>query len=211
MRSTFIDTAAATLQLLDDPAVAAAWPAPSALPDMTVGGLAAHLARAVLTVHGYLAGEPPAGDADVVDAAGYLLAAVPDTARDSDTNVQVLARAEAGGRDGADAVRQRAAAALWDLRGDLPGTPSDRVLAVLGGTAIGLDDYLATRIVELVVHAGDLVASVDGLGPPTLPEAGEAVTVRVLAEVARRRTSTAAMVTTLARRERAPTQVPRAF
>lgn len=211
MRSTFIDTASAALRLLDDASVAAAWPAPSALPGMTVGGLAAHLARAVLTVQGYLAADAPAADAEVVDAAGYLLTALPDTARDTDVNAQVLARAEAGGRDGADAVRQRAAAALADLRRDLPGAPSDRVLAVLGGTAIRLDDYLATRIVELVVHADDLVASVDGLGPPALPDAGETVAVQVLAEVARRRTSTAAMVATLARRERAPAQVPRAF
>ncbi len=211
MRSTFIDTAAAALRLLDEPAVDAAWSGPSALPDMTVGGLAAHLARAVLTVQGYLAADGPAAGAEVVDAAGYLLTALPDTARDSDINTQVLARAEAGGRDGADGVRQRAAAALSDLRRDLPGTPADHVLAVLGGTAIQLDDYLATRIVELVVHADDLAVSVDGIGPPALPNAGEAVAVRVLAEVARRRTSTAVMVTTLARRERAPAQVPRAF
>lgn len=211
MRTTFIDTAATALRLLDEPAVAAAWPNQSALPGMTVGGLAAHLARAVLTVHGYLAADGPDADAEVVDAAGYLLTALPDTSRDTDVNTRVLARAEAGGQDGPDAVRSRAAEALTDLRRDLPAAATDRVLAVLGGTAIQLDDYLATRIVELVVHADDLVASVDGVDAPTLPDAGEAVAVRVLAEVARRRTSTAAMVTTLARRERAPAQAPRAF
>lgn len=145
-----------------------------------------------------------------MDAAGYLLAALPDPARDSDVNTQVLARAEAGGQDGPDAVSRQAAAALADLRGALPGMPEGHVLAVLDGIAIQLDDYLATRMVELVVHADDLVASA-GIDPPALPAAGEAVAVRVLAEVARRRTSTAAMVTTLARRERAPAQVPRAF
>lgn len=211
MRATFIETAAATLRLLDEPAVEAAWTSPSALAGLTVGGLAAHLARAVLTVQGYLAAEGPSPDAEVVDAAGYLLAALPDTGRDSDVNAQVLARAEAGGRDGVAAVRQRAAAALTDLRRDLPGIAPDHVLAVLGGIAIPLDDYLATRIVELVVHADDLLASVEGIESAAVPTAGESVAVGVLAEVARRRTSTTAMVTTLARRERAPTQVPCAF
>lgn len=211
MRATFIDTAAAALRLLDEPAVATAWESPSALPGMSVGGLAAHLARAVLTVHGYLAADEPPADAEAVDAAGYLLTALPDTSPDSDVNAQVLARAEAGGQDGPEGVRSRAAAALSDLRRDLPTAPADRVLAVLGGTAIQLDDYLATRIVELVVHADDLVASIEDLGAPGLPAAGEAVAVGVLAEVARRRTSTTAVVRTLARRERAPAQVPRAF
>lgn len=211
MRTTFIDTAAGALRLLDEPAVAAAWASESALPGMTVGGLAAHLARAVLTVQGYLADATPSPDAEIVDAAGYLLAALPDPGGDSDVDAQVLARAEAGGQDGADAVSQRAAAALDDLRRDLPAVPADHVLAVLGGVAIRLDEYLATRIVELVVHADDLVASVERMRPPALPAAGEATAVRVLAEVARRRTSTRAMVTTLARRERAPRQVPRAL
>lgn len=211
MRATFIQTAAAILGLLDEPAVEAAWTAPSALAGMTVGGLSAHLARAVLTVQGYLAAEGPSPDAEVVDAAGYLLAALPDPERDSDVNAQVLARAEAAGKDGVEAVRHRAAAALTDLRRDLPDVASDHVLAVLGGIAIALDDYLATRIVELVVHTDDLVASVEGIESPAVPTAGESVAVGVLAEVARRRTSTTAVLTTLARRERAPAQVPRAF
>lgn len=211
MRTTFIDTAATVLPLLHEPAIEAAWTGRSALPGMTVGGLAAHLARAVITVQGYLAGEPPSADAELVDAAGYLLAALPDPARDSDVNAQVLARAEAGGQDGVDAVSQRAAAALDELRRVLPTIPADHVLAVLGGIAIPLDDYLATRVVELVVHVDDLVASVDELEPPVLPAAGEATAVGVLAEVARRRTSTQAMITTLARAERAPEQVPRAL
>lgn len=211
MRTTFIDTAATALPLLGAPAVEAAWTDQSALPGMTVGGLAAHLARAVVTVQGYLTGEPPSPDAELVDAAGYLLDAVPDPARDSDVNAQVLARAEAGGQDGVVAVSRRATAALDDLRRELPAVPADHVLAVLGGIAIPLDDYLATRVVELVVHVDDLVASIDDLQPPVLPAAGEATAVRVLAEVARRRTSTRAMITTLARAERAPGQVPRAL
>lgn len=211
MRTTFLDTAEAALRLLGEERLAAAWHEASVLEGLTVGGLAAHLARAVVTVQTYLTDDPPPARAETVDAAGYLTTALPDTDPASDVNRQVLARAEAGGADGVDAVRRTATAAFDELRRALAEAPADRRCSVLGGIAIGLDDYLATRVLELVVHSDDLVASVAGLAPPDLPEEGEHVAVGLLAEVARRRHGTTAMVRALARRERAPAEPPRAF
>lgn len=211
MRDLFLATATACVDALDDGRLAAVWDQPSALAGMTVGGLVAHTTRAVLTVERYLAAPPPPVDAARVDAAGYLLAALPDTSPDSDTNRQVLARAEEGGTPGQPAVVARLRSALDVLRDQLPIAPTQRPLTVLGGLAIALDDYLATRVLELVVHLDDLDASVDGFAPPALPTGAAGTTVGLLAEAARRRHGTSAMVTTLARAERAPAATPRAF
>src|SRR3954454_3726206 len=46
----FLAAARSAQALLTEPAVAAGWGAPSALPEMTVGGLAAHLAHQAVSV-----------------------------------------------------------------------------------------------------------------------------------------------------------------
>lgn len=211
MRDLFLSTATAATDALHDDHVAHAWDQPSALPGMTVGGLVAHTARAVLTVDHYLAAPPPPAGATPVDAAGYLLTALPDTARQSEVNQRVLARAEEGGATGLVTVAATLRTALDALHRQLPDVPDDRVVAVLGGLAVTLDDYLATRVLELVVHLDDLAASVEQFTPPGLPPAAARVAVGLLAEAARRRHGTAAMVAALARAERAPAVPPRAF
>ncbi len=50
VRSAYAEAAAAAVTLLTEPAVAAAWDQPSALPHWRVGGLAGHLARQVTSV-----------------------------------------------------------------------------------------------------------------------------------------------------------------
>jgi hypothetical protein len=66
---------------------------------------------------------------------------------------------------------------------------------------IRLDDYLATRLVELCVHTDDLAASLE-LPAPQLPEPATAAAICTLVDVARIRHGDAAVLRALARRER---------
>lgn len=211
VRDLFVETAAAALEAIGDRAVATAWGEPSALPGLTVGALAAHEARALSTVRRYLDGDDGSEPPTLLDAAGYVLSVLPDTSRDSDVNVGVAARATAAAQDGSTAVVTAAAGDLAWLRQTLPDLPATRTVRVKDGVGMLLDDYLETRIVELVVHHDDLAVSLPDAGLDDLPDEAGQVAVAVLAEVARRRSSTSAMVATLARRERAPAEPPRAL
>ena len=97
------------------------------------------------------------------------------------------------------------------LRTTLPHLREGHTVVVLDHVVMRLDDYLQTRILELVVHHDDLDVSVAGRPRRDLPDDACAVAVGVLAEVARRRTSTSAMIAALARRERAADEPPRAL
>lgn len=210
-RDLFLATAAAALDAWDDPAVDDAWEQDSALAELTVGALVAHAARALSTVRRYLEAADPPPDATLVDAAGYLVAVIPDPDPSSSVNVGVRERAASAAADGHERVIGDARELLSDLRDELPFVAADHVLGVKDGVAMHLDEYLATRLVELVVHHDDIDVSVAGAPRRPLPDEAGAVAVATLAEVARRRTSTTAMVRALARRERAGDEPPRAL
>src|SRR5688572_29866014 len=63
------------VELLSDPAVERDWTEPSVLDGYRVGGLAAHLVRAIETIRQYGEADPPPPGAVLVDAAGYYTAA----------------------------------------------------------------------------------------------------------------------------------------
>ncbi|HET9692692.1 MAG TPA: maleylpyruvate isomerase N-terminal domain-containing protein, partial [Acidimicrobiales bacterium] len=112
------------------------------------------------------------------------------------------------------AIRRRAAevaspghdAVVSDLRGRLErleprlaaAGPEHR-LAVVGGAVMRLGDYLATRIVEQVVHLDDLARSVAVDLSPT-PERCVQTALAVGTAIGRRRFGDAAMVRALYRR-----------
>lgn len=141
----------------------AAWQAPSALPGMTIGALAAHLVRAYTTTATYLAAdEPPAPPGDTIDAAGYFATALAGDADDhASLDRQVLERAVGEAEAGPSGVRERLRDTLAHLATELPRQPATRRVAVLGGIVMLLEDYLATRMVEIAVHSDDLAVSLD--------------------------------------------------
>ena len=125
------------------------WDQPEALGEMTTRELAAHTLRAFITIEGYLVAEPKT-ERVLADAVEYYTAAL------SDPNVHegVATRARQAGRQ------------LIDPVGESEVTIA-RVLALVASTAndepvntfvgqITLTEYLATRVVELGVHALDL-------------------------------------------------------
>ena len=64
-----------------------------------------------------------------------------------------------------------------------------------------LDDYLVTRLIELVVHTDDLAVSLDVAAPP-IPAAATGLVITTLVEVARIRHGDTAVLRALTRRER---------
>lgn len=178
----FIETARVAGTLIADPSVAARWDEPAALPGYTIGGLAAHLARAATTVEAYVDGESPKVAAAPVDASRYFAAALGDhDPISSELHTGIRQRAALLSADGPATISIRVQETLDRLaRSDLN---PEQQLAVFAGMAIRLGEYLKTRIVELTVHSSDLARSVSHPEPP-LPEDAWRIAAEVATEVA---------------------------
>lgn len=206
MRDEFLVTAGSALSLLRHPAVAAAWDRPSALPEFSVRGLAGHLAAQVCQVPAVLA--EPVGTADPVTVAEhYARAAWIGAALDADVNVSVRTSGERLASGGADRLAARFAATLENLRGSLAAESGNRVVRLpWTGWSLTLDDFLATRLVELTVHCDDLAVSA-GVPMPDLPTVAVDIVLCLLCRLARRRHGTEAVLRALSRAERAPATI----
>lgn len=202
IRELFLKSAGAIRPLLASDEVAKQWATPSALERLTTGALAGHLMRAVTSVDAYLDKPPPTGT-DVPDAAGYFLSidGIEGDDLSSDLHTAIRRRADEEASGGHDDVVDRWDSAIDRLRARLADLSDDRVVPALGGRAVSLDEYLITRLVEMVVHADDLAVSVGADRPRFEPGVEEAV-IGCLVEVARRRHGSAAVITALTRRER---------
>lgn len=216
VRSTFLAAARAAAALIEHPAVAASWDRRSALAELSVGDLTAHLARAGLLVEAYLnapegaARAAAAPDGAVLDAVGYYLSFPGLTDPQSELSQGVRVRAREGAADGAAVVARRTAETVERLAQLLPTLPGGQRITVKDGLVLTLDEYLRTRVVELVVHGDDLVSSVPELESlPRPPDAALADTVDLLVSLAVRRHGRLAVVRALARRERDAVQALR--
>jgi hypothetical protein len=203
--SSFLGTAARVEGILGSKAVAAHWDDPSALEGYTVAGLAGHLARGVLTVEQYVDAPAPPPNVEATDAAGYMTAVLgSDDPVDSDLHRAVRARSFAVSAAGASALAGEVGRARQRLSQRLTGATMDRRIEVFQGVVVTVEEYLRTRLVELVVHSDDLAVSVGEENAQDLPrDAYEEVAV-VLVQVALRRYGGLSVVRGLARRERHP-------
>ena len=195
--------------VLASPEVARKWDGPSALPEFTVRGLAGHLLRAPLALQSYLDAPEPAGEP--IPAAAYfptVLAGEVDLA--SPLNVLVRERGEQEARRGHAGVLAAWDEAATGLAGRLPDEPAGRKVAVFQGLVMRLDDYLVTRIVEVVVHADDLAVSV-GLPTPAWPRSVADLAIDHLVACARHRHGDLAVLRALSRRERDRAEALRVF
>lgn len=199
VRQTYLEAARSALELLGSPHVAERWSEPSVLPGMSVGSLAAHLARSVLQVEWFLNAPPATGP--LVTAVSYY-ARLRDTAvPDSPLNSGVRRRSEETAAGGSAEVAHQTLQAFERLSLRLPREPSTRCVTILHhDEAMLLDEYLATRCVELTVHLEDLAFSL-GVSS-SAPEEAQSVTVELLFAAARRRHGDTEVLRALARRER---------
>lgn len=198
--STFLRCVDDVRPLFDLPALAERWGEPSPLERMSIGELAGHTARALFNVVSYLDSE---GTGEPVDAAGYYLALDGVRAPDLDDDLAraVRARAAEEASAGPADLRRRWDEARTEVAGRLAALDGSVPLVGVLGSAMLLDDYLVTRMVELVVHADDLAV---GLGTRT-PDFDETVWNEVLATlwaVARRRSAPSELVRRMTRVER---------
>ena len=201
-RSSYLLAAGAAVELLAEERTAKAWDSPSVLEGMSVGVLAAHLARSVLQVGWFLDGDV-LGNSLPVPASTYYARLTDTTSRSSALNQGVQTRsAETAAKGASDiSVETREALALLRHRFELEG--DDRRVAVAhrpGEELLLLDEYLATRLVELSVHIEDLSLSVGSTTEAPLAAVTRAVDVLVAA--ARERHGDRAVLHALSRRER---------
>lgn len=182
--------------------VEARWSEESALPGMTVGGLTRHLVSQAETAAEFLGfpGVPP--HATEVDLTGcyertdWLLAG-PDEPENTSIRDEFNAMAAVGPA----ACR----AILAEARATLPGLLAAAGPAVYNpwqDCALATEDFLVIRMLELVVHADDLAASL-GLAGPEFPADVLDPVVATLAVLSARRHGAGRVLPALARTERA--------
>lgn len=123
-----------------------------------MAGLAGHLPRGMITVDGYLAGPEP-GEA-AISAVGYFHTLIRSADRNDAANEAVRICGAEAAAGGPLVVARQARSVAERLSPLLAGVPPRRRLRVAGGRVMTLEEYLRTCVVELVVHADDLAASV---------------------------------------------------
>ena len=208
VRNEFLSCAGTARDLIAHPDVAMAWDLPSALEQLTVGGLSSHLSRAVATVISYLDGATPGpGAAESLPSGGpvsavqYMLGAITTFDLGAPLHAGIRDRSEAGAADGPVAIVRAMNEAIMFLTEAMHTIGADRHLEVFGGMIMVFDDYLETRLAELVIHLDDLAASV-GIDTPGLPASAIARVVDNCFAAARARHGDRAVLTAMARPER---------
>lgn len=202
VRGAFLDAARRTVEVIGGRELGERWERPSTLEHLTVGELAAHAGRAILTVHWYL--DMPEPDESPTTAGAYFANYSSDP--DSDANRSTRERAIETAKAGWARLYMDAGRALDHLETRLPNEPAEHRIPA-SGRCLLIDEYLRTRIVELVVHLDDLCRSLD-LPPPDLPSA-EKIAIDVLVETAITRHGRKAILSALSRQERAPEEALR--
>jgi hypothetical protein len=212
VRDAFLGSAAEARGLIASRPVAAKWREPSALPELTVGALAGHLARAAFVVVSYLDGsdvaDPSAATTTADEYFERVLAGAAESGGVADAGIR--ARAAEAAEAGQDALIARFDATVQTLDERFATEAADRAIAVAMGIEMLLDEYLVTRMVELVVHSDDLAASVD-LETPEFDAMTMACVVGCLLAMVRARHGDLAVVRGFARRERDVIEALRAF
>lgn len=193
----YLTVAEVVVEAVADPEVAEAWDQPSVLEEQTVGGLVGHLARGgVWLVGEYLDGGVPDRPIDVASAGEYFARFA--TASTSESLRAIRDRGAVAAAQGHAAVVEEARTRLSALGPRLRSTRSDQRVAVIGGRVMHLSDYLATRLVEQLVHLDDLARSL-GHDPYPVPEAATSLVISVGGDVARRRHGDVAVLRALYR------------
>ncbi|HEX5496906.1 MAG TPA: sterol carrier family protein [Mycobacteriales bacterium] len=161
------------------------WTVPSGLDGWRVADLVGHLVTVQRTVAQTLRAAPPEPPTVPLAVGGYLAGLGPAAGA-------IRERDRAGDRGPAELLEEfraastQAAAALtgtpdgFDRAGG--SDPSTRVVAAPRGP-LRAGDFLATRVLELVVHADDLGRSVPEVSPPELEPAALRTAVRLLVDL----------------------------
>ena len=182
--------------------MAEAWDRESALPGMTVGGVTRHLVSQPETAVEFLRIQPPPPHAPVVSLAELYertdwFAAAVDA--EENTSIRDDFNAMSAGR------QEHSLAILEQALADLPdalAAAGDTTYVPWQDSSLATDDFLVVRLMEIVVHADDLAASV-GLPTPAFDDDVLHPALALLAMLGARRHGQDAAVRALSREERA--------
>jgi hypothetical protein len=171
-----------------------------------VNGLAGHLVRAGARIGVYLDQESPAGEP--IPAPTYFASLLQEM--DDSENERIRKDGETTSAAGWEALIEEHRRLGDDLKRRLAKEPPERKVKVFAGKVMLLDNYLETRIVELLVHTDDLAVSV-GVTPPEIPESAADIAIGHLVEVGRSLHGNRAVLMALSRRERDEVRALRIF
>ena len=206
IRELYLSAAASAAKLLAAPQVAAAWHEPSALPKLSVRGLAGHLAGQIFFIPKVLA-EPVPTDEVIPIHEYYARVSWIGSDLDDEFNVLIRTSGEQDAADGPAALAARVEATVEELRGLLPTAPFRPVRRpTWGAWSISLDDFVTSRLLEVAVHSDDLAYSV-GVPTPELPAKAIETVVDLLSRIALRRHGATNVLRALSRAERAPASI----
>ena len=149
------------------------WEAP-ALGQWTVRDLAGHTYRSISTVVGY--SEKPAAQVDVESAVAWIL-----NVRQNADPERIAEMGRSAGLEIMDSPQMMVRGFLSMARDRVNALDEDFILATPQG-GMRLIDYLQLRIMELVIHGGDLARALGVEATP--PPSGMQVALQVLAGVA---------------------------
>jgi hypothetical protein len=201
----YLFAAQSAVTLLAQHAVAERWAAPSALPRMTVGALAAHLATEVTLVRDVLVDRRlRSSERPVPLLEHYTRSAWVRAGLDDEANVSIRQTADAGAAAGHRQLLESVQEALDDVARLLAEEVEPRVVRLpWWGWSLTFEDFLVTRMMEITVHSDDLAVSL-GQEPPELPVSVLEPVLSLLLGVSVLRHGQAAVVRALSRAERAP-------
>ena len=199
IRSTYLETATTAVNLITAPVVGARWDEASACEGLTVGALAAHLARSLIQVETGLSHPVPTG-ALITAVEYYAVIQEQLLEPDSDLNAGVVERAREAASVGFEALASEIRLVLERLRHALAEEPDTRTVVAFGAPML-LDEYLRTRVIELVVHLDDLTTTLDQESLAISPDAYRAA-IETLFGIACERSGNLAVLRALTRRDR---------
>ncbi|MEY9895313.1 hypothetical protein ABIA31_009002 [Catenulispora sp. MAP5-51] len=205
-RDLYLSVADTAAKLLAAPEVAEGWDQPSALAKLSVQGLAGHLAGQVFFIPAVLAEPLPAEPAISIHEY-YERVSWIGSDLDTPFNQAIRSGGEQEAADGPAALAARVAACVEELGTVLPAAP-DRLVRrpTWGPWSITLDDFVTSRMLELIVHSDDLAYSV-GLPTPESPARAVETVVDLLSRIALRRHGATGVLRALSRSERAPASI----
>jgi hypothetical protein len=194
--------------LLGRAEVAGAWLEPSAIAGYSVGGVASHAVHSVLWLEQLLKDVEPVG----LRAVTLLEYFGPNRVEGSDDtdpfSASLRAAAEAFAQTGPEIVIAACITARDELVGLLTGVSAARAVPVVRvpGGQVPLEQYLRTRVLEIVVHGDDVVCSVPGMSVANPPLNAVETCMDVCLELARSRAGDLPILRAFTRRERAETE-----
>jgi hypothetical protein len=204
LRGPFADAVGVATDLVLVPEVASGWEAESACADMSVGALARHVVSQWFNADRLL--RAPAGGQPISAVEHYERAAWVSSGHDDEANLEIRRGSEELAAEGPDGMRTLVEDLRPRLAEVLAADRSGSVLVPWQGWSLSEHDFLLTRLMELVVHADDLAASI-GVPTPEFPDPVIEPVLALLTAVAVRRHGQAAVVRTLSRPQRAPASV----